>query len=132
MQEQRSQDGKKTLTPPPGCRFHWGTFLFEGIVDSINENLEYFSEQGVPLRASLAVSITKQELNIVIKDQNAKAANRDAVGTKPQQQAKAGDTFQSMAAKQGASNWQQQAQAANVEDPLRLPEGTLIPLTPLV
>lgn len=131
MQEQRSRDGRSTLTPPPGCRFHWGTFLFEGIVDSINENLEYFSEQGVPLRASLAVSITKQELNIVINDQNARAANRDAVGTRPQQQTKAGDTFQNLAAKQGnPANWQQQALAVDIEDPLRLPEGTLIPQVP--
>lgn len=131
MQEQRSQDGRNTLTPPPGCRFHWGTFLFEGIVDSINENLEYFSEQGVPLRASLGVSVTKQELNILIKDQNAKAANKDAVGTQPQQQAKVDDTFQGMAARQGnPAQWQQQARAANIEDPLRLREGMLIPLAP--
>lgn len=133
MQEQRSQDGRSTLTPPPGCRFHWGTFLFEGIVDSINENLEYFSEHGVPLRASLGMSITKQELNIVIRDQNALAAIQNAVGTQPRQHAKAGDTFQGMAAKLGnPANWQQLARAANVEDPLRLPEGTLIPQVPAV
>src|SRR5262245_58816389 len=38
---------------PPGIRFHWGSFLFDGVVDSMDENLEYFSSQGVPMRASV-------------------------------------------------------------------------------
>ncbi|MDH5181419.1 MAG: hypothetical protein OEY07_17280, partial [Gammaproteobacteria bacterium] len=82
--------GDKTKYIPPGCRFQWGSFLFEGVVESINENLEFFSDKGVPLRASVSVSMTKQDVDIKFASlENAKAAtNKSAVGTQPQQQAR--------------------------------------------
>ena len=47
---------------PPGVRFIWGSFMFDGVMDSINENLEFFSEDGMPLRASVSISIASQEI----------------------------------------------------------------------
>lgn len=47
---------------PPGVRFIWGSFMFDGVIDSINENLEFFSEDGMPLRASVSISIASQEI----------------------------------------------------------------------
>ena len=41
-----SSDANK-LTPP-GLRFSWGSFLFDGMVDSLEETLEFFSPAGKP------------------------------------------------------------------------------------
>ena len=47
---------------PPGVRFIWGSFMFDGVMDSINENIEFFSEDGIPLRARVSISIASQEI----------------------------------------------------------------------
>lgn len=41
---------------PLRCRFQWGAFAFVGMLSSYNETLEYFSPEGIPLRATLALS----------------------------------------------------------------------------
>ena len=47
---------------PPGVQFEWGSFVFRGITDAMNETLDYFSEDGVPLRATITLDITRQEI----------------------------------------------------------------------
>ena len=39
---------------PPGVRFLWGSFQFEGVVESMEQSLEFFSPEGIPLRASIS------------------------------------------------------------------------------
>jgi len=41
---------------PKRCRFQWGAFVFVGMLSSYNETLEYFSPEGIPLRAKLSLS----------------------------------------------------------------------------
>lgn len=48
--------------------FEWGTITFEGYIDSYKEDLDFFSSEGVPLRASLTLSITQQERNFNARD----------------------------------------------------------------
>jgi hypothetical protein len=40
-------------------RFEWGAFVFEGVVDSFKQTFEFFSRNGVPLRAVIALSISQ-------------------------------------------------------------------------
>lgn len=54
---------KKAGEAPPRVRFLWGTFSFVGIVTNVTEDLDYFSPEGMPLRAKLSVSITEQDLD---------------------------------------------------------------------
>lgn len=54
-------DGKKA---PPRIRFEWGTFRFDGIVTRLGEEIDYFSADGLPLRAKLSLTITGQDLLI--------------------------------------------------------------------
>jgi len=54
--------GTKTNTVPL-VRFLWGTFLFYGRIDSVNEELSYFSDEGMPLRATLSLSMSGDRLN---------------------------------------------------------------------
>ncbi|HSV70770.1 MAG TPA: hypothetical protein VLI72_11720, partial [Methylibium sp.] len=45
---------------PPKVTFQWGTFLFAGIAESFRETLDFFSSEGVPLRAQIAISLKEQ------------------------------------------------------------------------
>jgi len=47
---------------PPGIRFQWGSFLFDGMVDGIEQSLEFFSPDGKPLRASISLSLSQQKI----------------------------------------------------------------------
>src|SRR6266480_7236427 len=41
---------------PPAVRFTWGSFQFDGIMESMEETLELFSFEGRPLRATLGIT----------------------------------------------------------------------------
>lgn len=45
---------------PPRVTFQWGTFSFAGIADSHRETLDFFSSDGVPLRAQVVMSLKEQ------------------------------------------------------------------------
>ncbi|MDH3661695.1 MAG: phage tail protein [Alphaproteobacteria bacterium] len=51
----------KKLPPPKVVEFEWGAIVFQGYIDSYSETLEYFSSDGVPLRAKVSLSLTHQE-----------------------------------------------------------------------
>lgn len=42
---------------PPKVAFVWGTFRFVGVVSGFRESLDFFSAEGVPLRAGVHVSL---------------------------------------------------------------------------
>jgi hypothetical protein len=46
---------------PPKLRFHWGVFVFEGLVEEVSIDLEYFAPNGTPLRAKVSLSIKEQD-----------------------------------------------------------------------
>ncbi len=48
---------KPTGKISPVVTFQWGTLLFKGHITDFTENLSYFSEQGVPLRAEVNISM---------------------------------------------------------------------------
>ncbi len=50
------QEDKPNLAPQ--VQLQWGTFIFTGTIDSMTENLDYFSEIGVPLRATVTLKMT--------------------------------------------------------------------------
>ncbi len=59
-------DGAPQGKPIPAnpCLFLWGTFQFVGLVDSFNQTLEFFSASGVPLRASVSLSLTESRYKV--------------------------------------------------------------------
>jgi hypothetical protein len=54
----KSQDQKKQA--PPKLRFQWGPLVLDGVLDSINIDIEHFAPDGTPLRAKVAVSLKEQ------------------------------------------------------------------------
>jgi len=128
MKTEVSGSGDDASYTPPGCRFQWGSFLFEGVMNSVSENLEYFSDKGKPLRAKMTVSLSSQAVEVKFPQRNAQAANQQGVGTQAQQEAQDGDSVQSMSAREGRpEDWQPRAQAQGIENPLRMAEGSSIP-----
>lgn len=51
-------DGKQP-TVPRRLRFQWGRFGFDGLMQSYAETLDYFSPEGVPLRATLSLTLNE-------------------------------------------------------------------------
>jgi len=49
------------LLAPARCRFQWGAFKFIGMVGTYNETLDFFSPEGIPLRAKLGLSLKEDK-----------------------------------------------------------------------
>jgi hypothetical protein len=115
---------------PPGMRFLWGTFLFEGVVDSINESLEYFSEEGKPLRAKIGLSLSKQDIQFQFGSQTGSGSG-GVPGTTPQQSAREGDSVQAIAARDGNQDrWPEIANRSDIDNPRNVPAGTPVSTRP--
>ncbi len=129
--------GKPKKFIPPAVRFLWGSFQFDGIMESMEETLELFSLEGRPLRASVAIALTQQKItafayNAANEPPAATRRGGPAAGTSPVTEAPAGATVQSLAANKpggGAGpDWQAIAQANGIENPRMLKPGQLIDL----
>lgn len=53
--------GKGKKKAPPKVNFVWGLYKFTGMFVGYKETIDYFSATGVPLRASINVSMSSQE-----------------------------------------------------------------------
>ena len=139
------------LTPdgtnaPPGVELLWGALLFRGFLESVEESLEYFSPDGVALRATLALLITRPAMqtgvnaNFTPSGASAPGSRKPAAGTTPLAEAPAGGSVQGLVAQAqlnagvgigagGAGGaWQDVATANGIDDPLRLRAGQRLDL----
>lgn len=124
---------------PPSVRFRWGSFQFDGIMESMEETLELFSFEGLPLRASVAIALTQQKItafqfNAVNPPPAATLQGGQPPGTTPLTEAPAGSSLQNMVANQPGlgpgADWQSIALANGIENPRLLQPGQLINLNP--
>jgi len=130
---------------PPGVELLWGALLFRGFLESVEESLEFFSPDGVALRATLALSITRPEMQSGatpgFRSAGRPGSGKPAAGTIPLAEAEAGGSVQGMLAKAGGSvgvgvglsagtSWQAVAAANGIDDPLRLRAGQRLDLGP--
>jgi Contractile injection system tube protein len=124
--------GSKADRPsPPGVRFTWGTFGFDGLMDSLDETLDYFSPDGRPLRATLSIGMSGQ-LEIVPPSGGGNGGNAavgPTPGTRPLSAASAGSSLPGLALGAGvAADWQAIATANGIDNPRLLTPGTLLDL----
>ena len=118
------KDKKKFL--PPGVRFIWGSFQFDGIMESLEENLEFFSSEGIPLRASMTLNLTQQKIDIYKFPKDA-PPNLPLPGTRPLTPVSEGSTAQGLASNAGnGDDWQSVAAANGIENPRQLQAGMLL------
>ncbi|GHO87627.1 CIS tube protein [Dictyobacter formicarum] len=123
------------ITPSiPIVRFCWGTFLFNGNIQSLNETLEFFSEQGIPLRATVSLSMNEVALDSDTVNNQApgtgtQASTGPAIGTTPLTMSQAGDSLQGLSGRAGVGNdWKAIARANNIDNPRLLATGTILNL----
>ncbi len=118
------KDAKKFI--PPGVRFIWGSFQFDGLMESLEESLEFFSNEGIPLRASMTMNLSQQKID-QYKFPKESASPLPLPGTRPLTAAPAGATVQNLAANQGkGGDWQSIAAANGIENPRNLQVGQLL------
>lgn len=111
---------------PPGVRFIWGSFQFDGLMESLEESLEFFSSEGIPLRASMALNLTQQKIDQYKFPKDA-PSNLALPGTRPLTVATEDLTVQQLAASQGkGDDWQAIAAANGIENPRRLKPGQFL------
>src|SRR5262245_14001674 len=125
-------DPKKDI--PPGVRFLWGTFQFDGIMESLEESLEFFSPEGKPLRASVTLNISQQKIQFAFAKVAGNGTGRpgstpSTPGTRPLTQAPAGSSLQGLAGAAGKGGaWMDIGLANGIENPRLLAPGQLIDL----
>jgi hypothetical protein len=113
---------------PPAVRFIWGSFLFEGVMESMDETLEFFSAEGRPLRAKASISITSQEIQFQIA--NIAASEAATPGTTPQAPVSSGNSLQGVMGQNGSPDgWQSVAAANGIENPRLLEAGSFVDLS---
>lgn len=113
---------------PPGVRFIWGTFQFDGIMETLEESLEFFSPEGRPLRASVSLGLTQQKIEFIRAEaKGGQPPGAGAPGTSPLAEAPSGSSLQKLAAGLGkAQEWQRIARNNGIENPRLLSPGQLI------
>lgn len=134
MKTTKAGEGEETRYKVKGLRFLWGTFRFDGILESMNETLELWSEDGRPLRAAVSISLKQPGIQFEFED-NPNATPPPAggtgapAGTTPQTPAPQGANLQSMVAQAGLkADWKAVATLNGIENPRHLPTGALINL----
>ena len=55
---------------PAVVLFEWGTYTFQGMVDSYKEVLDFFAPDGVPLRATVSLNMSRQDQVFAPTDSN--------------------------------------------------------------
>ncbi len=128
--QERTIKGKKHLLVP-AVRFVWGSFTFDGVMDSLDETLEYFSSEGVPLRASMSFGLAQQK----IKEFSGRAGSSAlpglpaTPGTQPLTAARSGESVQAVVGRAGAgADWKAVASANGIENPRFPGAGSLLNL----
>jgi hypothetical protein len=62
---------KSTNEPaPPVVSFEWGAYKFQGFMESFKETIDFFSADGVPLRAQVSIGLARQDEVLTLGDTN--------------------------------------------------------------
>ena len=73
---QPTKDGTKKAAPK--IQFGWGTYSFNGVAEQFKETIDFFSADGVPLRSSIALTLSSQEVEFQSTKSPSPAVDRSA------------------------------------------------------
>lgn len=131
-QAQKSE-GQEKPDVVPGVRFHWGAFIFDGVLQSMDETLDFWSEDGRPLRSTVAISLTgihhrpgsNPDATVAPSEQQ----GIGAAGTLRPTPSPEGKSLQSIVAGAGLkTDWKAIAAQNGIENPRHIATGTLLNL----
>jgi len=114
----------KDLHAPPVCEFLWGSVSFTGIIENIDINFTMFNEEGVPLRATVTLSLKQYQEQKIIT-QSSDRTKRFTI--------KESDSLWLLAANEygDPTKWKLIALANDIDDPITLKPGTQLIIPPL-
>lgn len=120
-------DADKNNGRPPWVKFHWGTHLhsFKAVITSANVTFTYFSNEGLPLRANVELSLEQYESDANWGPQNPTSGTPNPKRT---HQVQVGDTLDRIAGKYfgDPTRWRDIATLNGIADPLELKPGRLL------
>ncbi|MDA8128549.1 MAG: hypothetical protein M0Z73_07630 [Betaproteobacteria bacterium] len=73
---QPAKSGSKKFAPK--VEFGWGSFHFKGVVEQYKETIDFFAASGVPLRASINLTLASQEVEFQSNKSPAPTVDRSA------------------------------------------------------
>jgi hypothetical protein len=112
-----NSSGPPPKAPPVLC-FQWGTYQFQGIMDSFKETIDFFSADGVALRALVSIGLSRQD-NVF--DEGANLSGPTNAGSLVP--SSSGDSALSMATRGGDPGAARQLGATNGLESLRFTGG---------
>jgi hypothetical protein len=133
---------------PPVCRFSWGGGAFPGgfldagraaqrrangftcVVESVRQQFTLFSSEGVPLRATLTLTLREyRTLADQLRELNLQSADQTHAHT-----VREGETLTEVADRHygDPSEWRRIAEANAIADPLALVPGSILSIPPVV
>lgn len=116
-------ENDSSMGVPSKVLFEWGTFKFEGYIDDIKEKLDFFSNEGVPLRSTLSVGMSAAQKNLLPDSQNKdSAANDGGANDAVQNGLSDGQSITDIARQLGDEGAGRMLAAANGIENMRLPE----------
>ncbi len=106
---------------PPQLMFIWGSLIFPCILESVTQRYDYFNAAGMPLRATLSVTLKGHDL---LESLLAKVPLQSSDRAKGWI-VKAGDTLQSIAAREydDPREWRAIAETNEIDNPLTVQTG---------
>jgi len=116
-----SDSGNSSGPPPkapPVLMFQWGTYQFQGIMDSFKETIDFFSADGVALRALVSIGLSRQDK---VFDEGANLSGPSNAGSLVP--SSSSDSAQSMATRGGDPSAARQLGASNGLESLRFTGG---------
>jgi hypothetical protein len=116
-----SANGNSSGPPPkapPVLMFQWGTYQFQGIMDSFKETIDFFSNDGVALRALVSIGLSRQDQ---VFDEGANLSGTTTSGSLVPSSST--DSAQSMATRGGDPGAARQLGADNGLESLRFTGG---------
>jgi hypothetical protein len=126
------EEDSENRQTPSRCLFQWGAFEFVGILEKFDETLDFFSPEGIPLRATVALTLKESDYQF----RNRKADRADqAMPTisKTGNSDQPGGAENTRPVKGGSGkdkgNWRDTALYNGVENP-RLPSGSEVATPP--
>ncbi|WP_143467524.1 CIS tube protein [Leptolyngbya ohadii] len=68
---------------PPIVQFEWGTYTFQGMMESYRETIDFFAANGVPLRASINLTLSQQDKVFEFQESSQSTDTRESLQPEP-------------------------------------------------
>lgn len=124
MKATRDEVSKGNTKRPPTITFHYGTFDFKGVAQSLSVQYTLFTPEGEPIRADVKLALMEWEVDPQ-KGQNPTTHGEAGLGSHV---VRDGDSLPSIAYQVygDATQWRTIAQANGIDDVLRLSSGRML------